>query len=411
MLPLDVARRYLVLRSGLLPLRRVAGKDGTAAALQLLGQLQVDPVTILAKSHDITLWNRVEGYRREYLEELLYKDRRFFEYGGHLDIYPIATLPLWRLHMRRRATDPRQAAVSQRYGDLIPGVLARIRDEGPLTARDFGGQRVASYRARHDAGLVLYHLWLTGHLMTHSRQRGERVYDLFERVVPDMYRHELPERETEEAMACLTAARADMLSHQAWRQAFSYAIFRKVPEGEALSRLRELEDLGLVRRIGIEGVRGERIVSAAGLETLDALVRGEQPAGEGFGPEEALFLSPLDNVLDRRHLKDIFHFDYAWEIYKRSEDVRYGRYVTPILLGDRLVGRMSPRLDAGSGTLIVQGIWAEDPAFLGSVRFQAAVARGLRRLMAFVGAERLDLSALAEGALRQALAETQRDLA
>lgn len=401
-LPLAAARRYLVRRSGLWPERRFQGREGAAAALHLLGKVQVDPVAILARSHDLTLWNRVEGYRPDHLDALLYADRRFFDYGAHLDIYPMETLPLWRLHMRRRLQDERQTAVRRSYPELIAQVLSRIRDEGPASARDLGGgRRIESYRARHEAGLVLYHLWLTGRLMTHSRRGIERVYDLTERVAPGECQHEPGEWETEDAMARLTASRAALATAGAWRSAFGYAIHRKVSQAEAERRLQDLAAAGLVRRVRVEGVRGELLVPGGDLPMIDALARESGP--EEISAAEASFLSPLDNLLDRRQLKDIFHFDYVWEIYKRPQDVRWGRYVTPILLGDRLVGRMSPRFDAGAKRLIVDGVWTDEPDLLASPAFATALARGLLRLAAMLGAERTDISAVGCDSLRRRL--------
>jgi len=403
-LRLAEARRYLVRRSGLWPERRLEGREGAAAALHLLGKVQVDPVAILARSHDLTLWNRVEGYRPDHLDALLYADRRFFDYGAHLDIYPMETLPLWRLHMRRRLQDERQAAVRRGHPGLIAQVLSRIRDEGPASARDLGGgRRIESYRACHEAGLVLYHLWLTGRLMTHSRRGIERVYDLTERVAPPELQHEPGERETEDAMARLTASRAALATAGAWRGAFGYAIHRKVSQAEAERRLQDMAAEGLVRRVKVEGVHGELLVPGGALPLLDALARDTGP--EEIGAAEAAFLSPLDNLLDRRQLKDIFHFDYVWEIYKRPQDVRWGRYVTPILLGDRLVGRMSPRFDAGAKTLIVDGVWTDEPDLLASPGFETALARGLLRLAALLGAERTDISAVRCDSLRRRLDE------
>lgn len=98
----DIARRYLLGRQGLWPGRRWAGKEGAAEAVRALEAVQVDPMTVVARSHDLVLWSRVEGYDPAHLDELLYRDRAFFDYGGHLDIYPIEELPYWRLHMRRR---------------------------------------------------------------------------------------------------------------------------------------------------------------------------------------------------------------------------------------------------------------------------------------------------------------------
>ena len=86
-------RRYILGKQGLWPGRRWAGKEGTAEALQSIEAVQVDPVSVLTGSQEIVLWGRVQAYQPEFLNSLLYTERRFFDYGGGLMIYPMAELP------------------------------------------------------------------------------------------------------------------------------------------------------------------------------------------------------------------------------------------------------------------------------------------------------------------------------
>src|SRR5206468_4062780 len=89
------ARRYVLGRQGLWPGRRWAGKEGTAQALRQAEAVQVDTISVVARSHDLTLWSRVAGYDPAYLDALLYEERAFFDYGGILMVYPTAELPYW----------------------------------------------------------------------------------------------------------------------------------------------------------------------------------------------------------------------------------------------------------------------------------------------------------------------------
>ena len=95
----DIARRFLLGRQGLWPGRRWHGRTGTLGAVRDLGSVQMDPLTVVARSHDLVLWNCVAGYRPEMLQHHLYVDRAFFDYGGVLRIQPVEKLPHWRLHM------------------------------------------------------------------------------------------------------------------------------------------------------------------------------------------------------------------------------------------------------------------------------------------------------------------------
>ena len=48
-------RRYMLGRQGLWPERRVAGKPGVAQIIGQVGAMQVDPINVVARSHDIVL--------------------------------------------------------------------------------------------------------------------------------------------------------------------------------------------------------------------------------------------------------------------------------------------------------------------------------------------------------------------
>ena len=96
------ARRYILGKQGLWPGRRWAGKAGTAKAIRHMEAVQIDPLTVVARSHDLGLHSRVIDYRPEYLDRLMHHERQFFDYGGGLFIYPLDELPYWRVSMQRR---------------------------------------------------------------------------------------------------------------------------------------------------------------------------------------------------------------------------------------------------------------------------------------------------------------------
>jgi hypothetical protein len=74
-----VRRRYILGKQGLWPGRRWTGKEGTAEALRAVEAVQMDPVSVIAQSHHIVLWGRVSGYQAEYLDNVAYKECRFFD--------------------------------------------------------------------------------------------------------------------------------------------------------------------------------------------------------------------------------------------------------------------------------------------------------------------------------------------
>jgi hypothetical protein len=109
--------------------------------------------------------------------------------------------------------------------------------------------------------------------------------------------------------------------------------------------------------VAVEGVRGRRLILSAELGMLDAAARET----DGGTPVGVAFLAPLDPLAwDRGVLRSLFDFDYVWEVYVPAAKRRWGYYVLPVLWGDRLVGRIEPRIDRRSGTLRILGMWFED---------------------------------------------------
>jgi len=404
----DTARRYLLGRQGLWPGRRWAGKEGVAEAIRALESVQVDPMTVVARSHDLVLWSRVDHYDPTHLDELLYRDRRFFDYGGHLDIYPMEELPYWRLHMRRRVGAARQAVFAPEQAALLDEVREQVRAHGPLGNRDLAGNvRVTSYRARKDTGLALYHLWLTGELMTHGRRGFERLYDFRARVAPPRLDVEATEADAERHFAVKALRQRGLGTPRAWTDAFAYPLHRRVDRAEARERLDTLVSAGEAATVLIEDQKDTYYLPTEDLPRLKDLEAGRVPAAwrpvGSTTAEEINLLSPLDNLLERGRTRAIFDFEYLWEVYKPAARRRWGRYTMPILYGDRLVARLEPKLDRRTGTLAIDGFWLEDEATAVDADFAEALARGLTRFAHFHAADQVDLSALAPGRLRKSV--------
>ncbi|MBM3262625.1 MAG: winged helix DNA-binding domain-containing protein [candidate division Zixibacteria bacterium] len=248
------ARRFVLGRQGLWPGRRHVGLVGVAEAIRAGEAVQLDPLQVVARSHDITLQSRVRDYRPELLHHAAYRDRGFFDYGDCLYLYPMTELPCWRLPMRRRAQTPRWSSFAAAHPGLLDEVRAHIRDRGPTANRYFTDRkRVDSYRGRKDTALALCYLWLTGELMIHHRERFERVYDLRERVAPQEYDYVAAEETAEAFFARKIVAFRGLLTETEWKTGFADYIGRRVQGEEASRYLTRLTDEGVIARVSIEG--------------------------------------------------------------------------------------------------------------------------------------------------------------
>jgi uncharacterized protein YcaQ len=178
--------------------------------------------------------------------------------------------------------------------------------------------------------------------------------------------------------------------------------------GTAASRAelrRELIDRGQIVAVDVEGIRGERFVVADELPLLAQAQREVAGGGAGAGSSGGAadgaatgspkpgcsFIAPLDPLMwDRGVLEPLYDFEYRWEVYTPAAKRRWGYYVLPILFGDRLVGRIEPRIDRTAKAVRILGLtW--QPGFdpLDTPHFVESFSDALNAYMAFGSAKSL----------------------
>ncbi|MCB0040646.1 MAG: winged helix DNA-binding domain-containing protein, partial [Caldilinea sp.] len=170
---LTTARRFILGKQGLWPGRRWRGEAGTAQAMRAMEYLQLDPLQTLARSQDIALHSRVLDYIPGLWEEVTYRQRKFFDWGGWLAVRPMEELPHWRVVMRRERDgepdcDSRIQKSGRDHAEAVKEMRAALHERGVVTNRDFAmaeRTRTSSYRGRKDSSLALYYLWRTGEVM------------------------------------------------------------------------------------------------------------------------------------------------------------------------------------------------------------------------------------------------------
>jgi uncharacterized protein len=326
----DEARRVAV-RAQLLDAYRPGSLVEVVDQLTLV---QIDPTTAIARSQELVLWGRLgEEFSASDLTQALEVERSLAEHVSY--IRPMADMGVhlsvadeW-IHASTREWVEANAA----YRDRI---LALLRDEGPATAAELPNDPEVPYASTgwnddKNANRMLEVLCLRGEVAVTCRQGRSRVWDLAERVYPaDLLRPPRDEARrirNERRLASLGIARAKPLRSPG----------EPSPIGEIGTEAR------------VEGVEGTWRVDPAVLEAP-------------WAGDRAALLSPFDRlVYDRDRALDLFDFEYVLEMYKPAAQRRWGYFALPILVGDRLAGKLDAKADRKAGVLRVNAVHEDFP--------------------------------------------------
>jgi uncharacterized protein YcaQ len=394
------ARRFLAVHHLLAPARALpAGLDGVRRVFTTLGSIQFDPLAVAGRNHDLVLQARVRDYDPAWTSELLYERRELFEtYNKMLSLVPTSELPWYRESWDHFMAEHQDAAFV-RHGDVIAHVLARLRDEGPLTSLDFGrGATVDWYWGpTSEVRAALEALWEAGIVGLARREGNRRYFDLAERVYPPELLAQRLDQVEQRRHKLLSRYRAHGLlgeggDYSLWALTAPATLKPDDPPGTLTrAQLREqLVDAGEIVPVHVEGVRGTRYVLGGELPALERAA-ADVAAGRPLEGASVTLLAPLDPLVwDRALLRSLFDFDYVWEVYVPEAKRRWGYYVLPVLWGDRLVGRIEPRLDGSSGSVRILGVWWEagfrpgqEPGFVEAMRAALAAYARFGRLSRF----------------------------
>ncbi|MFA1539763.1 winged helix-turn-helix domain-containing protein [Actinomadura monticuli] len=389
----DEARRLQLRAQGFLGARP---RGGVPAMLERLGAVQLDTISVLARSHELVPYARLGPVKRGDIEAAYWGDGSrqarggpnggAFEYWAHAaSVIPMADWPLFAF--RRRAYLRRGWRWHKVPEGVCDQIRARLKADGPLTTKELGGAKASAEWwdwSDHKIGIE----WLLdiGEVVCVERVGWRRVYDLAERAVPSG----LLARDLDDD-ACLTALTARA--------------------GRALG-VATRGDLADYYRIKQDQV--DRVIEATGL--VPARVAGwsqrawADPAALEVPPRgrhATTLLSPFDSLVwDRARASRVFGFDHRLEAYVPKGKRVHGYFAMPLLAGGRLIGRVDPAREGR--TLIARQASLEPRAIRTAARTEtsaAALATALWRAAAWVGCDdvRVERTALPAALIESAL--------
>lgn len=334
--------------------------------------IQLDSVPVVTRTQYLVLHARLGPHDPDLLDRIAYRHDEWIETWAHeASLVPVTDEPLYRWARARAEAGQTWGSlvrVAREHPDYVEEVLAQVA-ERPRAAGELVDPRPRAgewWGSRSLGSLALDWLFRTGRVGIRRRPGFVKEFDLLERIVPAEIRA-LPTPDEDEAHRRLLDRAGAALGVATVQDLADY---HRLPRRRVPARVAELVEAGRLVPARVEGWERPAFLH------VDA-ARRRRPRGRAL-------LSPFDPVVwNRDRARRLFGFDYRVEIYTPAAQRRYGYYVLPFLLGDRLVARVDLKTDRAAGVLRVLGAWSENGAADGEL--VEALAAELADLARFVG--------------------------
>jgi len=346
-----VARKFLLYKQFLLPPRQFSGKKGIEKIFNSLRSVQYDPQNPCGRNVDLFLQARVSEIHPSDYYGWLYAERKGIEtFDKELCVVPIEDLSLCRkLHPRSRKAKLENFIESNK--EQLEKLLEQIEKNGPIRSNDITDDRKVNifWETTRWGKVALDSLWKTGKLVISTRKNGFKYYDLPHKIygkkfvwkqknTNKLFEKQVLRRLQSIGMLPITG------TGQGWQG---------IGTGKEISKkISELIQQGTLEEIQIKETKKHYVVISQEFKKFQATENKERKE------KRVSFLAPLDNLLwDRKMIKDIFDFDYKWEVYTPKKTRKFGHYALPILYGTEFIGRIEPQLQ--KDCLEIKGLWQE----------------------------------------------------
>ncbi len=372
-------RRLTLSAQGLLQAQPYGrGLAGARKAINHIGYVQIDTISVVERAHHHVFHSRVPGFKLAMTNQLLL-DRDIFEYWAHAAAFlPISdfrfSLP-YKHAIKSGQTHWHRTRDKKLMGEL----LTRIRSDGPLRSRDVetSTRKRSGWWDWKPAKKALEQLYMQGDLMVSNREGFQKTYDLTERVLPSDVNTQMPDVEelaahlVDQQLRCHGLVSLKGLTYQRRSAELRNAVKTLVDEQLAQRTFEEVKVNG-----------GEVFILESG-----ALERPLPRANSRMS-----ILSPFDNsVIQRERLKALFQYDYQIECYVPEAKRRYGYFCLPLLYGDEFVGRMDCKAHRKTSHLEIKSLYFEPHDFYEELVI-AAFVDAITQFSSFQGCDSVSLT-------------------
>lgn len=332
--------------------KQLVGKEGIKTLFNRIQTIQFDPLNQVGFNSHLVLQSRINNYQKSMLDELLYQDRYLIDHWDkNMSIIKTTDFPYFKrvrdiTHIWYR----RDEEIVSKY---LNHVREFIKENGPVSSKEIDLDAKVNWywQETRVAKVALETMFYWGEIGVHHKEKSIRYFDYLDRLIDSsLLVDEDPFKEDIEyyKYIFLRRLRSVGLIKDKAGEVYVGIYFMKSPQRR--QAIKELLEEEKIIKIQIEGINSDFYIEPEYKELFNTTLENN-----------LVFLAPLDNILwDRTLIKELFNFDYIWEVYKPLKERKYGYYVLPILYNGNFVARFEPKLSSDKKTLEIINFYVED---------------------------------------------------
>lgn len=350
------ARQFILLKQGLMGMYKFIEEKGVCDYVKQAGCIQFDPIDVCGKNAELVLQSRVEGFSKDMLYKLLYKERKLIDYfDKNLSIFGIDD---WKYFSRKRASFKEYGRSTDQISVVEDMIKSIIKEKCFAASKDINlNQKVDwSWNPTTLSRAALETMYFRGDLIIHHKKGTIKHYALAsEHIADEILKAENPNVTDEEHLQWSILRRIGAVGMLWNKPSDAWLGIHGLKGTNRNNIFKKLFQEGQIIEILIEDIPDAFYCLSEDKHLIDRVLSNSEVE---YRTE---FIAALDNMLwDRKLIKKIFNFEYKWEIYTPIALRKYSYYVLPVLSGDRFIGRIEVINDKKLKQLIVKNFWFEE---------------------------------------------------
>lgn len=349
--------------------------------------IQYDPLDVVGRNADLVLFSRIREYNKEILYNKIYVEKHLIDgWDKQMGIYETKYFGHYYYIREAQANQINDFFVKKYQVDLNEHkkfIMDTLKDNGPLASSKINLSKLQMNKSKYEniSSLVCDYLFHKGVIGVDKKTNVVKHYNLIEKIIPFQNNPFLSE---EEFAIWYTKRRIGNIG-AVWNKNGSAWLSHHISKKEKRTQIiKHLHETGEILQLNI-------------IDFPYPLYIRKEDEKFLFLPLEfqrAIFIAPLDSFIwDRELIKQVFNFDYTWEVYVPLAKRKYGYYVIPVMIGNQFVGRFEPNVARKNLPLTIKNWWWEKD-FSPSEEDIALIIEEYLRLGTFIGSSAVDIEGI-----------------